>query len=253
MIQTEKETTKKNQISVEVEARKHLVDTMGERGNISLRKIGQHGEKDVESAEKKNFAKVCKQKATTQLHQLGYSKESFSNKSAYIIEEEIANVETKKKRWVAPILMKTKSSKLVLEYQIDTGGSCSVVSHSLVCKLLQDVNPKPQGSKWKLRMYDGSVLIPYGVIDIKCEVNEEKTKLQFQVAHTKTDPLISASASLALNLVMLNVSNDQVNDEIHGIKITKTKKMGIHFSRRKYWKNMEMSLTYLIVLLENYI
>ena len=35
MIQTEKETIKEDQISEEVEARKHLVDTSGERGNIS--------------------------------------------------------------------------------------------------------------------------------------------------------------------------------------------------------------------------
>ena len=66
-------------------------------------------------------------------------------------------------------------------------------------------------------------MIPYGVIDITCEVNQAKTKLQFQVVDTKKDPLISASASLALNLVTLNVNNDQVNDKIHGIKITKRK------------------------------
>ena len=119
--------------------------------------------------------------------------------------------------------MRTKSSKRAVECQIDSGASCSVISHSLVCKLLQDGNPKLQESKSKLRMYDGSVMIPYGVIDIKCEVNQAKTKLQFQVVDTKKDPLISASASLALNLVTLNVNNDQVNDKIHDIKITKRK------------------------------
>ena len=102
-------------------------------------------------------------------------------------------------------------------------------------------------------MYDGPVMIPYGVIDIKCEVNQVKTKLEFQVVDTKKDPLISASASLALNVVTLNVNNDQVNDEIHDMKITKRKKMGIYFPRRKYWKNMEMSLTHLVAFLKNYI
>ena len=72
-------------------------------------------------------------------------------------------------------------------------------------------------------MYDEPVMIPYRVIDVKCEVNGAKTKLQFQVVDTKKDPLLSAAASLALNLVMLNVNNDQVNDEIHDIKITKRK------------------------------
>ena len=35
------------------ETRKHLVDTVGERGNISPQKIAQHGEKDVEKVERR--------------------------------------------------------------------------------------------------------------------------------------------------------------------------------------------------------
>ena len=162
---------------------------------------------------------------------LWHSEESSGNKSTYIIEEEIANVETTKKRWVAPILMKTKSIKHAVKCQIDSGASCSVISHSLVCKLLQDGNSKLQESKQKLQMYNGSVIISYGVIDIKCEVNQAKTKLQFQVVDTKKDPLISASGSLALSLIALN--NDQVNDEIHGIKITKRKTNGGLLSKKK--------------------
>ena len=83
-------------------------------------------------------------------------------------------------------------------------------------------------------MYDRSVIIPYGTIDIKCEMNQAKTKLQFQVANTKKDPLISASASLALNLVTLNVNNEQeVDDKIHGIKITKRKTNGDLLAKMK--------------------
>lgn len=64
-------------------------------------------------------------------------------------------------------------------------------------------------------MYDRSVMIAYGAIDIKFEVNRAKTKLQFQVIDSKNGPLLLlVSDSIALNLVMLNVSNDQVNDEI---------------------------------------
>ena len=120
-----------------------------------------------------------------------------------------------------------------MECQIDSGASFNVISHSIVCKLLQNDNPKLQESKSKLRMYEGSVMIPYGIIDIKCEVNQAKTKLQFQVVDTKKDPLISASGSLALNLVALNVGNDQVNDEIHDIKITKRNTNEDLLSKRK--------------------
>ena len=48
-------------------------------------------------------------------------------------------------------------------------------------------------------MYEGSVMIPYGVIDIKCEVDQAKAKLQFKVVDTKKDLLISSSTSLELN------------------------------------------------------
>ena len=81
-------------------------------------------------------------------------------------------------------------------------------------------------------MYDGSIMIPYGVTDKICEVNQAKAKLQFQVVDTKKDPLISASASLALNLVTLNVNNDQVNDEIHDIKITKKTNGDLLFKKK---------------------
>lgn len=57
---------------------------------------------------------------------------------------------------------------------------------------------KLQESKSELQICDESVIIPYGIIDMKFEVNQAKTTLQFQVVHTKRDPLISASASLAL-------------------------------------------------------
>ena len=57
-------------------------------------------------------------------------------------------------------------------------------------------------------------MIAYGAIDIKFEVNRPKTKLQFQAIDSKNGPLLLVSDSIALNLVMLNVSNDQVNDEI---------------------------------------
>ena len=82
-------------------------------------------------------------------------------------------------------------------------------------------------------MCGGSVVIPYGIINIKCQVNHAKTKIQFQVIDTTKDPLISTSASLALDLVRLNVNNDQENDEIHGVKIAKRKTNRDRLSKKK--------------------
>ena len=93
------------------------------------------------------------------------------------------------------------------ECQIENCASCNVISHSLVCKLLQDGNPKVQEIKLKLQMYDGSGMIPFGITDIKCEVNQVKYTLQFQMVDTKKHPLILTSASLTLILATLNLSN----------------------------------------------
>ena len=138
-----------------------------------------------------------------------------------------------------------------MECQIDSGASCYVISYSLICKLLQDENPKLQESKSKLQMYDRSVMITYGILDIKCEVNQAKTKQQLQVVDTKKDPPISASAHLALNLVSQNVNNDKVNYKICGTRLPKRKINGDLLSKKKILEKMEMSLTHLVAFLEN--
>lgn len=53
MIQREKETIKDDKNPGEVEIRMHRVDTVGERGNASPQKIAKHGEKDLESVERR--------------------------------------------------------------------------------------------------------------------------------------------------------------------------------------------------------
>ena len=73
-----------------------------------------------------------------------------------------------------------------MESQIDSGPTCNVISNLLVCKLLQDGNLKHQEIKSKLRMYDGSVMISYAVIDIKCKVNKGNTRLQFNISISKS-------------------------------------------------------------------
>ena len=47
---------------------------------------------------------------------------------------------------------------------------------------------------------------------------------------------MSASASLALNLVTLNVNNDQVKEKMYGIKITKRKTNGDLLSKKKIYE-----------------
>ena len=98
MILAGKETINEDEISEEVETRRnHLVDLWEKCETQVLEDCPAWGGRCGKCGKKNHFAKVYKQKASTQLHQLEYSEESSSNESTYIIKKEIANVETKKK------------------------------------------------------------------------------------------------------------------------------------------------------------
>ena len=82
----------------------------------------------------------------------------------------------------------------------------------------------------------------------------ESSKNQITVPRKKTkkDPLISASASVALNLVTLNVNNDQVNDQIHDIKIKRKTNWDL-LSKKKISEEYGDFVDTLVAFLENYV
>ena len=77
----------------------------------------------------------------------------------------------------------------------------------------------------------------------------ESSKNQITVpsVDTKKDPLISASASVALNLVTLNVNNDQVNDQIQ------RKTNWDLLSKKKISEEYGDFVDTLVAFLENYV
>ena len=76
-----------------------------------------------------------------------------------------------------------------------------------------------------------------------------KNQITVSSADTKEDPLISASASIALNLVTQNVNNDQIYD----IKITKRKTNGDLLSKKKTLEEYGDFIDTLVAFLENYV
>ena len=76
-----------------------------------------------------------------------------------------------------------------------------------------------------------------------------KNQITVSSADTKKDPLISASASIALNLVTQIVNNDQIYD----IKITKRKTNGDLLSKKKTLEEYGDFIDTLVAFLENYV
>ena len=79
-----------------------------------------------------------------------------------------------------------------------------------------------------------------------------KNQITIPSVDTKKDPLISASASVALNLVTLNVNNDQVNDQIHDIKIKRKTNWDL-LSKKKISEEYGDFVDTLVAFLENYV
>ena len=76
-----------------------------------------------------------------------------------------------------------------------------------------------------------------------------KNQITVSSADTKKDPLILASASIALNLVTQNVNNDQIYD----IKITKRKTNGDLLSKKKTLEEYGDFIDTLVAFLDNYV
>ena len=158
--------------------KQHLVDTMGERENINSQKITQHERK---------MWKVQKEEPLCKGLQIKRNKSVAPVKVFKSVRQQWVNIHYRRRnqeRWNKKrsdewhlYWWRQKNGKRVVECRIDSGAPCNVISHPPVSKLPQDGNPKLQESNSKLWMYDGSGVILYGVIDIKSEVNQTKTRL----------------------------------------------------------------------------
>ena len=91
----------------------------------SLEDCPAWGERCGKCGKKNHFAKDCRQKSNNSVVPMIIQQcISIHNRRGNTI------VETKKKRWVSPKGMKTKSSKCVMECQIDSGAFCNTISQT---------------------------------------------------------------------------------------------------------------------------
>jgi hypothetical protein len=80
-----------------------------------------------------------------------------------------------------------------VQCQMDCGSTCNVISYKEYCKIAQDCNPKLQKTDAKLRLYDGSVMLPLGCCELRCNQPASSYLLKFQVVDSKQKPLLSVA------------------------------------------------------------
>ncbi|CAB4034914.1 Hypothetical predicted protein, partial [Paramuricea clavata] len=87
---------------------------------------------------------------------------------------------------------------------MDCGSTCNVISYKEYCKIAQDGNPKLQKTDAKLRLYDGSVMLPLGCCELRCNQPASSYLLKFQVVDSNQKPLLSAATCEQLGLLTVN-------------------------------------------------
>ena len=157
---------------------------------------------------KNHFAKVCLQSSTPKVN-IVEETDSSSDESIYTL-----NALTDK-QWFVNVNMSmpnTPNNKSI-KCQIDTGASCNVISTSVLSRIAKQKKPRMVPTKTKLKLYDGSTLLPVGKCVIKCTVGQVKKNLEFQVveiAGKDAPTLLSAAASVKLGIITVNVVHSVV-------------------------------------------
>lgn len=150
-------------------------------------------------------------------------------------EEEIKVIKqishTNKGPVTAVLSMKFNKWKNV-KCELDTGAEVSLIGYKDLCTLMRTDSPPLRSSKYKLKNFDGSSITVKGEVLIRCNRNNEKFLIYFQVVENNHGPLLSAAACTQLGLVKfckkVKVENKSEMEEICKLQIEAEKIVDEH-------------------------
>ena len=93
-----------------------------------------------------------------------------------------------------------------LQFQLDTSATRNVTRLRDFPVENQTGNHPLRSSKVKLKLFDGSLVKPYGVATLKIHQNNTTKELDFQIVETTNKPLLSAETCDRLGLLKLTMS-----------------------------------------------
>ena len=113
--------------------------------------------------------------------------------------EEVSSVKTAGKQFNAKIIFSDpeESYNTELEYQLDTSTTCNAMSLCDLAVIDQTGDPPLGSSKVKLKLFDGSLMKPYGVATLKIH-------REVQIVETVKKPFLSAETCVKLGLLKLS-------------------------------------------------
>ncbi|KAL3843030.1 hypothetical protein ACJMK2_020987, partial [Sinanodonta woodiana] len=134
-------------------------------GTHAKRECPAYGKVCSKCKKKNHFAKVCLQSSTPKVN-IVEETDSSSDESIYTL-----NALTDKQWFVnVTMSMPNTTNNKSIKCQIDTGASCNVISTSVLSRIAKQKKLRMVPTKTKLKLYDGSTLLPVGKCVIKCTV-----------------------------------------------------------------------------------
>jgi len=152
-----------------------------------------------------HFASVCMAKKKDEVNLLQESHECSDSEESVLKVEDISSVESCGNRWFATLSFYSKHNKIEtkLKCQLDTGATCNVLSYRDLSIIKQDGNPHMDGSKTKLKLFDGSLMKSLGEVKLQVIHGGKTHVLKFQVVSGTNKPLLSAETCQKLELLKL--------------------------------------------------
>ena len=93
---------------------------------------------------------------------------------------------------------------MVVDFQLDTGATCNVMTHADLCAIQQTKKPIMQSSTSKLKFYDNSMSQVLGQQTLDCQYKGVSHSLNFKIIRGTQKPLLPGTTCEKLGLITVN-------------------------------------------------
>ena len=169
-----------------------------------------------------HFASVCMAKKKGVVNFVQESQDSSDSEESVLKVEDVSSVESCGNRWFAMLTFYCEHNKLEtkLKCQLDTGATCNVISYRDLSIIKQDGNPQIEGSKTKLKLFDGSLMKSIGEVNLQVIHGGQPQVLKFQVFSGTNKPLLSAGTCQKLGLLKFGSQTEVLTLDVKQAPLT---------------------------------
>ena len=125
----------------------------------------------------------------------------YCTKSVRVVEHQ------HKRQFLVALCFFDENGETLVQCQLDTGATCTVMSFDKLCEIKQSGKPGVQPTTSKLRLYDGSLVQALGECDLQCKYKGNQHLLNFKIISGSQQPLLSGKTCTGMGLIIVHVVN----------------------------------------------